>query len=600
MSPVPPAHKHRARIEAELTRLLYQNMPASYTGTAITAALLAVIMWRAVPRGALLAWLVFTFVLATARHLLWRTYRRRRPAAPDYRPWLNYAIAAGALSGTIWGAASVVFFVPGEVTLQAVLLIVLMGISLMSLAAHGCHLPAFAAFFFPCTTPAALVLLTQATGLHTLLAVLTVVLMAAMSGFALNLSRAMQLSLRLQFENLDLAREMKAQKEAAERATQAKSRFLAAASHDLRQPMHAMSLYVEALGVRPLAEDDRRLLRNVRDCIDAMGRLFRALLDVSRLDAGVVHTEISTFALGPLLEGVRIEFEPPARQRGLRLRVMPTSLRAHSDPALLERVVRNLVSNAIRYTDRGRVLVGCRRRGTEVRLIVCDTGRGIPRDKQPMIFEEFYQIGNPERDRTQGLGLGLAIVDRLVKLMGLKLTLRSAVGKGTLFAVDMPAADRQATAAHPTDAAMAADQAGLSGRLVVVIDDEAGVLDATRRVLEDWGCNVLTAGSGLEAVRALADSPRIPDLAICDHRLRADENGIAVIARLREEFNCEIPALLVTGDTGPDRLRQAEQSGLVLLHKPLDPVTLRAEMKRLLSTSAQVASRSGDAAVTSP
>jgi CheY-like chemotaxis protein len=313
-----------------------------------------------------------------------------------------------------------------------------------------------------------------------------------------------------------------------------------------------------------------------------MHGLFNALLDISRLDANIVTPVLSDFPVNQLLDRMHLEYEPRARERGLELRVRRSSLKVRSDPALVERIVRNLVSNAARHTRHGKVLIGCRRHGDQVRLLVYDTGPGIAAEHQRLIFEEFYQIENPERDRSKGLGLGLAIVDRLVRLLGLTLDFRSVPGKGTCFAVDLP----RAAVAHATSKTTTlGDTTDLAGRLIVVVDDEAAILDATRTLLESWRCAVITAASGAEALARLATAPRAPDLLLSDYRLRDNENGIDVIVSLRNEFNLDIPAILISGDTGPERLREAQASGIALLHKPLDAEPLRAAVSSLLAAS---------------
>jgi CheY-like chemotaxis protein len=370
--------------------------------------------------------------------------------------------------------------------------------------------------------------------------------------------------------------------EAAKSANLAKSRFLAAASHDLRQPMHALSLYLGGLSGLDLSPQAKATLGNASQCAQTMDGMFRALLDISRLDAGAVQPELRAFPLAPLLERIRVEFEPQVRAKGLALRVAPSAAWVRGDSAFLDRVLRNLTANAVRYTHRGRILIGCRRRAGALTIGVYDTGIGIAREEQRLVFEEFYQVGNKERDRSRGMGLGLAIVDRLAKLMQAKITLRSAPGRGSVFAVELPLASRRDAALEPSAPRAAGARRSFAGSLVAVIDDEEMILNATRSLLEQWDCTVVTAVSGRKAMEQLSTSPRAPDAIVCDYRLRGGENGLAVIDSLRSEFNEDIPALLITGDTGPDRLREIEASGLSVLHKPVTDQVLRDALGRLL------------------
>jgi CheY-like chemotaxis protein/anti-sigma regulatory factor (Ser/Thr protein kinase) len=246
----------------------------------------------------------------------------------------------------------------------------------------------------------------------------------------------------------------------------------------------------------------------------------------------------------------------------------------------LERIVRNLVSNAVRYTPQGRVLVGARRRGTLVLVQVWDTGPGIPLDQQERVFQEYYQLANPERDRTKGLGLGLAIVRRLTALLDCRLTLRSQPGRGSCFEVAMRRA--AAPPSIPITEAEPMQSFPVHG-LIVVIDDDIAIREAASRLLKGWGYDVIAAGSGEEARQRLEAAASPPDLLICDYRLRDGENGIALIEQLRACYVTEIPAMLVTGDTAPDRLAEAQASGLLLLHKPVSNSKLRASISNLIN-----------------
>jgi signal transduction histidine kinase len=380
--------------------------------------------------------------------------------------------------------------------------------------------------------------------------------------------------------------EADAQRQRAESASVAKSRFLAAASHDLRQPMHALNLYLGALARHELSPASQRLLENLRQCAQTMDGLFEGLLDISRLDANAVAPVIDDVAIGPLLERIRVEMEPQARAKGLQLKLVACRATVRTDAALLARIVRNLVSNAVRYTDRGKVLIGCRRQGGRLQVQVHDTGVGIAPDQQSLVFEEFYQVANAERDRGKGLGLGLSIVQRLAKLLDAGITLRSQPGRGSTFGVSLPLG-RAASAADPAPAAAQAPDV-LRGKLLVVVDDESVVRDATCVLLQQWGCDVVPAGSGAEAIARLAASSRVPDVLVCDYRLRPPENGLLVMEALREEFNRQIPALVITGDVLPESLELEESRDAAVLHKPVSDALLHATLARLLALGAAV------------
>jgi signal transduction histidine kinase len=363
-----------------------------------------------------------------------------------------------------------------------------------------------------------------------------------------------------------------------EAANLAKSRFVAAASHDLRQPLHALNLFVTQLRRETDQVEQARLVERIDASVAAMNELFNALLDISKLDAGVVTPSVSEFPVDDLLKRIEMTFAATAREKGLRLRVVSSGAFVRSDFILLERILLNLVSNAIRYTNCGGVMVGCRRRGDALRIEVWDSGIGIPEDQRGSIFREFYQLPATERDRSGGLGLGLAIVDRLCRLLDHPIELISRLGRGSRFAVVVATAAPRRLTDQPPEAV--ADQT--MGKLVLVIDDDALVLDSMRGVLKSWGCSVVTANSGAAALACLAELDQTPDLIISDYRLADGDNGIRAIERLRKALRAPVPAFLISGDTAPERLREARASGYYLLHKPVLPITLRATISQLL------------------
>jgi signal transduction histidine kinase len=369
-----------------------------------------------------------------------------------------------------------------------------------------------------------------------------------------------------------------------ELANHAKTRFLAAASHDLRQPLHALGLLVGQLDAHANRTQRRRMIEQIGRAVAAMNELFNALLDVSKLDAGGVTPKVTAFAVDPLLRKIETMFATLASDKSLRLRVLRSASWARSDPILLERILLNLVSNAVRYTARGGVLVACRRRGNALRIEVWDSGIGIPEDQRQCIFNEFYQVASEQGDGG-GLGLGLSIVERLCRLLDHPLDLASIPGKGSRFAVTVPQAPAQVDrleAADPVEAAIRP----LAGKFVLLIDDDRLVLEGMSGLLRSWGCRVspwTSAGASLAAVLALHEKP---DLVICDHHLGQGDTGIAVIKRVRDIFHAPIPAILITGDVSRERKLESEASGCGFLQKPVAPAALRAMLHALLRPDA--------------
>jgi len=369
--------------------------------------------------------------------------------------------------------------------------------------------------------------------------------------------------------------ELQRQKEVAELANRTKTQFLAAASHDLRQPIQAAGLFVSALQLRAKDEETKRLVSRVERALGGLEAVLDGLLDISRLDAGAVTARVESFPVSRTFSGLRDAFAAAAQEAGLTLRFAASSAWCVSDPLLLERVLSNLVSNALRYTVSGGVLVGCRRRGADLRIDVCDTGCGIPEDKRDQVFREFVQLGNAAHARDKGLGLGLAIVDRLSRLLGHAVSFRSSLGKGTVFSIIVP----RAQPPRQSDAAAVATNCGgdLQGWRLLVVDDDAEVLESLDAFLSQLGATVITASSAAEASTAAMPGEGGIDAILSDYRL-PDGDGVAVIEQLRRDAGRPIPAIVITGEMTTESLQRVRERDLMLLHKPVSAEALRAAL----------------------
>ena len=374
----------------------------------------------------------------------------------------------------------------------------------------------------------------------------------------------------------DALREAKA---AADEANLSKTKFLAAASHDLLQPLNAARLFVSALADQPLEGSSRRLVDQTDSALLSVEDLLEALLEISKLDAGVLQPQLTNFAVGDLLAAMKAEFAPIAAERGLDLRVVGSSAVVRSDARLLRRVLQNFISNALRYTRTGRVLVGCRRTAAGLRIEVADTGPGVPPDKADEIFQEFRRLDAQAHGRDRGVGLGLAIVDRASRMLGHPITLRSQVGRGSVFAIDVP---RGALAARASIAPAPQPASPLSHARILVIDNEPTILDGMSALLRGWGCQVATAASQEEAMQLLADAEGPPDVILADYHLENGALGVEAIDAVRQAFACEAPGLIITADRAPEVYDQAAQRGLQILNKPVKPAKLRALLTQLL------------------
>ena len=366
-------------------------------------------------------------------------------------------------------------------------------------------------------------------------------------------------------------------------ANMAKSRFLAVASHDLRQPLHALNLFIAQLEGESDPIEQTRLKQCISSSIDSMNKLFNELLDISRLDAGALTPRIASFAVNDVLTRISATFLAAAQEKGLHFRVVLSSIWVKSDPILLERILLNLVSNAIRYTSIGGVIVGCRRLQGNLRIDICDTGVGIAEDERRNIFTEFYRVQPDGHESGEGLGLGLAIVDRLSSLLQHPFALSSIRGKGSRFSVTLPISTESGESRSASGTRSARGDV-LTGKLVVVIDDDPLVLEGTRGLLTTWGCRVVVALSRLE-VKSLLDNT-VPDLIISDLHLSGGETGVEAIDGLHQEFDKAIPAFIITGDISVGQIGKVGANGYPLLHKPVTPMALRAMMLALLQNYA--------------
>lgn len=351
--------------------------------------------------------------------------------------------------------------------------------------------------------------------------------------------------------------------EQAESASSAKTRFLASASHDLRQPIHALSLFGAALSKRPLDHEAREIIGHMETALGALASQLDSLLDISKLDAGVVSINSQTFNLLDMAERLQIEFSPAAEEKGLSIWLdCYVDIFVDTDQVLFERILRNLLSNAIKYTDKGKIMLSINAEDTLVTVSVVDSGRGIPKSEQQRVFEEFYQLENPERDRRKGLGLGLAIVKRLIKLLGIKFSLYSVQNDGTRVSVTLAISTATPEAQIPKSKTVTAWE----NLRILVVDDEMEVGLGMQALLETFGATVDIADSTAAAVHiALSQKP---DILLADFRLRGEDNGIETIRNLRDIYP-KLPAILISGDTAPDRLREANEAGIKLLHKPV-------------------------------
>jgi len=500
-------------------------------------------------------------------------------------------VVGAMLAGVIWGVLAWLMPVAGQPEQQMFLMMSISGMVVVGVAAQLTWPPAWLAWAIPAVAIMADRLLGEG-GLYTPLAVLMGLALLFCAGFVVRQGRLAGAQMVGDGEAGDMLRDMQQKTQKAEDASREKSRFLAAASHDLRQPVHTLNLLVGSLETRSHDADTQQIVDKMREVLTGLDGLFSSLLDLSKLDAEVMRPDMQVFSLRTMFAGLHNEFSGSARKQGLSLSFDMQDIYVYSDPASFWRILSNLISNAIRYTREGGIRVRCYPMDGRVRIAVQDTGIGIAEQDLPHIFDEFHQVANEERDRSKGLGLGLAIVRKTCAMLGCSVQVVSTPGKGSVFSVLAPLAEVPAIPERGPEVG-AQEEAGstaprgvsFAGLRVLVIDDEKDVRDSMRILLEQWNCSVLLAESGKEAVGLLANGEPVPQLMIADYRLRERETGADAIAAVRRHSGELIPAMILTGDTAPERIREAREAGCPLLHKPVQPGRLLALMRHCLRDS---------------
>lgn len=577
--------KHYEReVRARQVDLINQHIYTILAGNLVVGLAIILVFWNQVEADLLAGWSLAMFAIILFRTMTAYRYRAdtRRMERSDKWGGL-FALGAG-LAGISWAFASILFFFPEKPELVLFIACMYAGLVSGATASTSAYLPAFYAFIIPATIPFTLRNLLEGGMVFMPIGITICVYIVVSVIFARTQNKSVAELYRLQFENRDLLNDLEQQKMAAdnsrdlaEKAVHDKSQFLAAASHDLRQPLHASGLLLGVLRDHITGKEGKALLDKVLKSTEALHHLFNSLLDVSRLDAGVVEAHLQHINLSMLTASIEIEYRLQAEEKHLLFDIQCGPSVVYADPVLLERILGNLISNAITYTDGGSVSIQCQQPSKDfIQITVTDTGIGIPETEANLVFSEYYQINNPERDRSKGLGLGLAIVKRLCTLMDIRIELHSVVGRRTTFTLTVPSGDPAQVSQERT----LPEIINLAGLVVLVIDDDRDVLEGMRKLLSSWGCETLIADSAEMAIKAISSIDRPPEIVFADYRLRENRTGVDAVYAVFEELNMNIPAVIITGDTSADRLREAKDSGFRLLHKPVTPVELRVTLQQ--------------------
>ncbi len=584
--------KDPPQVEARILREQAQSLLDGNLSQPLSGFLVALGYWLSfyyqmppASQGAILLWAALMHLTQVWRFVgTWR-YKRTPAAQRDMDAAVHRLCKHQALSGAVWGLSPWLFFPIGNLPLTALMMLLLLALSSIGVVALSAYRRAMISFTAPIFVGLASALFWQGDWLHAVLGVGSLVYGHSNLIYGLQQNRLLSDSLRARYENEELAKNLAQQVHMVEQASLEKTRFFASASHDLRQPLHSLGLFGSAIHARLKGSADEALASNLMHCVDALETSFSAMLDVSKLDAGVVEVNAKPVGLAQVFRKLQSTYGRQAEAQGLALRFKPAGKWVHADAALLERLLGNLIHNALKFTAQGGVTVLARSQGAHTSIEVWDTGRGMAATEFTRIFDEFYQVGNQERDRAKGLGMGLAIVRRLGDLMQAPLHVHSRIGKGSVFKLAMPSAPGQldAPASEHPQALNSGVFRALTGLNVLVVDDEAPVRASTAAALKLYGLQVEVA-DGLAQAREVATrlGPQL-DAVITDYRLCNGKDGIDIVADLCVLLNRSLPSLLITGDTAPDRVRLAQQSGLRVLYKPVKINTLVEELRQQIT-----------------
>lgn len=576
-NPLPPAATLQELLKLELCAIVAKQSIAIFLPVLATQLLIVAIAWQHVPAPLLASWCVAVILVHATRLTLLR--RALPTSASGANRRIRLAVAMSLVSGLV-NASSVLFLPYLTLYLQAIHSVLLLGLCAGCVAVNVGHLGIVLGFLGPIIASLAFFWMSQA-GAAARWEAGSVSLLIVFFGFTLlflsrDTYRTFERSVAIRLENADLARKLEVALQRAEAASRSKTRFLASASHDLRQPLHSLLFNAGALAHRPLDAKARDIVHDMGEALEDLSNELDSLLDISKLDAGVVSVNRATFELGALLARLCQPFLARAQAQGLAFeKDWPGGVFVRTDRVLFERIMRNLLDNAFKYTSSGSVRVEAWVENGRCSVAVSDTGIGIAAAEQERVFEEFYQVGNPERDRRKGLGLGLPIVRRHAELLGIDIGMESAPGAGTTFTMNLAVVPPPPRREAVSSAAIPA----FHDRQLLVIDDEAGSREAMQSYLEALGCQVSVAATISEAT-ALAQIQE-PDLVIADFRLRGTETGLQAIEALRKA-NPLLPALLITGDTAPEKLAEMSAARIPLLHKPVPPTVLVDNIAHLL------------------
>ena len=577
------------QVVVALVRFALDNVKSNVIATLVTITIILLMLTQQAPSTFLIIWYVVFLVLLAARYYQANIFEVSALSIDNVHQTLRILAVLVFVSGWMWGVLGLVYIQVDKPVISVVLLMVYTGLVANASATMASVLPLYLCFITPILIPTAYQFYSFGDQQSYWITVLIILYLIVSFINTIRIRAAMRESILLGFENLDLIENLKVENsktesalEKAEQANLAKSRFFAAASHDLRQPLQSLSLFTTTLATNLETKSQKKIVSHIDSSVRSLECLFNGLLDISTLDAGTLKLQRRHFQLKPFIEEALVGFNEMTSGQPISINVDVGEHVVYSDPMLLNRVIQNLVENAIRYTPNGSVTITSRLVGKEVSISVEDTGIGIPEKKRNRIFEEFVQLNNPARDRDKGLGLGLSFVHRICNLLDMPLSVESELGKGSVFTVSIALGD--CSQLVQPDVRNSVLPSILDGMFVLVIDDEEDILVAMEGLLQVWGCTVMVAGSGKEAVQQLIEYDSCPDVVITDFRLKDNETGADALEQVFKYCQATVPAIIITGDIAPDRLMEIDRLNLPVLHKPCNADQLQHYLSAILSS----------------
>ena len=548
------AQRHE-RILAGVLASVHQQVPRSVLGSVVGAAAVLAVYWQAHDRTLLLGWFVAMLVESLVRLLMTRSFRQARIDADNVQSWSTRWVLQAALAGLLWGAAGWLFFLPADPLKQLVLVTVVLGVAFGSLTLYAAHRPALIAFLPVALLPLIVRMLAEQDPAYVTAAVVLLAMLAFTMFFGRSFGATMFEAVKHNFDNEVLVGQLLNEKRiadearrAAEEATRSKTKFFAAASHDLRQPLQAIGIYCSLLKKRATGPLEP-LAKSLASAVDSLSKLVEELLEISRLDAGAIQPRLQQVLLDEMLAQIAQEFTPLAHGKGLELRLRKPRLAVESDPVLLARVLRNLLGNAIRYTAKGGVLLAARPRGGLVSIEVWDTGPGIKQSELSRVFDEFYRGESSKGETVGGFGLGLSIVRRICNVLGHPLIVTTRPGSGTVFRVETPLSALPHRGPRPPATLNESNICSLTGHTLVLIEDNEEIRNSLGHLLRSWGAEVIADAGFSAELQAQLGSQRRVDLVVADQNLHDEASGVEVALRIRESVGGPVPVVMLTAVT---------------------------------------------------